>query len=352
MILTCCLGLTMVVGAVGGGMAGTQQAAQGSRLRSDAPIPPQYLLWVLRAGSTCPELGPAEIAAQIDLESSWNPNAVAHNPANRGGDAMGIAQFQATTWATWGGDSDTDGRNSPYDAEDAIIAMGRLMCDNVTWAKQQLATGKIHGELLDLAWAAYFDGRGGILAAGGVPAAGLTHDYPQQIRARLPRYAGAAAAPMGSGGWTLPLHKGSYSLSSPFGPRWGGFHYGQDMPAPTGTPIYAAAAGTVIEADCTSPFCDRPGDIGASGMPATPGGGWTVVINHGGGICTRYHHAVRLAVTASQPVQAGQLIAWVGSTGNSTGPHLHFEVHRGAPPVNNANAIDPMPFLRGVGLNP
>ncbi|SRR6266511_618999 len=215
-VLLCCGGLAMVAGGVGGGTAGAQEAAAtGSKLRPDAPIPPQYLEWVLRAGSTCPELGPAEIAAQIDLESSWNPNAVAHNPPERGGDAMGIAQFQAGTWATWGGDYDHDGQNSPYDPEDAIVAMGRLMCDNVAWAKQMLAAkpAKLQGDLLDLAWAAYFDGRGGILAAGGVPASGPAHDYPQQVRARLPKYArdtGGDGLPDGAGGippgWTAPTN--------------------------------------------------------------------------------------------------------------------------------------------------
>jgi len=73
-----------------------------------------------------------------------------------------------------------------------------------------------------------------------------------------------------AGGWVLPLPAGSYGLSSPFGPRWGGFHYGQDLMAPTGTPIFAAAAGTVIDAGCTSPRCDIPGST------QMPGCGWRV----------------------------------------------------------------------------
>lgn len=212
----CCGGVAMVAGGVAGGTAAAQvAAAAGDQLRPDAPIPPQYLEWVLRAGSICPELGPADIAAQIDLESSWNPNAVAYNPPTRGGDAMGIAQFQAATWATWGGDADHDGQNSPYDPEDAIVAMGRLMCDNVAWAKSMLAAKpkpKLQGDVLDLAWAAYFAGRGAILAAGGVPDSGPTHDYPQQIRDRLWKYAvdtGGDGLPDGGGsgipaGYTLP----------------------------------------------------------------------------------------------------------------------------------------------------
>jgi murein DD-endopeptidase MepM/ murein hydrolase activator NlpD len=260
---------------------------------------------------------------------------------------MGIAQFTAATWQTWGKDHDTDGTNSPYDPGDAIIAQGHLMCDLVRWATQQVAAGRIRGDTLDVAWAAYFAGRGGVLAAGGVPAAGLAHDYPQQIRARLPKYAAAdAGGPVGAGGWTLPLRPGTYSVGSGFGPRWGRLHAGVDLMARTGTPIYAAAAGVVLSAHCSSAYCDRPGYVGLSGC------GWTINVNHGNGIVTRYCHAIRVNVGAGQRVAAGALIGWVGSTGNSSGPHLHFEVHRNAPPANNSNAINPISYLRSVGLNP
>jgi len=342
----CCLGGVVVVSAgIGGGLATAQQQAAGHKLRPDAPVPPQYLALVLKAGSICAQIGPAEIAAQIDLESSWNPNAYADSGQVP---AKGIAQFTDATWKTWGGDYDNDGTNSPYDPGDAIIAQGRLMCDLVAWATDQIAAGRLAGDVLDLAWAAYFCGRGCILAAGGVPQAGLAHDYPQQVRARLPKYAAAdaSAGPVGPGGWTLPLRPGTYRVGSGFGPRWGRLHAGVDLMAVTGTPIYAAAAGVVLSAHCTSAYCDRPGSIGLGGC------GWTVNINHGGGIVTRYCHAVRLGVRAGQQVSAGQVIGWVGSTGNSSGPHLHFEVHRHAPPATNQNATDPVRFLRDVGLNP
>ncbi|MEN3308873.1 MAG: hypothetical protein V7603_5075 [Micromonosporaceae bacterium] len=351
MVAVCGLGLIVLASAgAGGGAAGAAQDSQGggTKLRPDAPVPPQYLAWVLRAGALCPQVGPAEIAAQIDLESSWNPDAVAHNPSERGGDAMGIAQFQAGTWQTWGGDRDNDGRNSPYDPEDAILAQGYLMCDLVEWATGHVAAGRLRGDLLDLAWAAYFCGRVCVLDAGAVPSAGLAHDYPGQVRARLVKYAAAdpGGALVGPAGWTLPLKHGTYQIGSGFGMRWGTLHAGVDLMATTGTPIYAAAAGIVLDAGCTSPFCDRPGGLNV------PGCGWRINLNHGGGIVTRYCHAVRLNVRAGQRVAAGQLIAWVGSTGNSTGPHLHFEVHLHAPPADNTTAVDPLPFLRSVGLDP
>jgi murein DD-endopeptidase MepM/ murein hydrolase activator NlpD len=154
----------------------------------------------------------------------------------------------------------------------------------------------------------------------------------------------------GCAGWVLPLPADSYTLSSPFGPRGAAMHDGQDFAAPTGTPIRAAAAGTVSAAGCTSPFCDRPGDLDAAGNPVTPGCGLRVVLTHPADIATVYCHASALAVQMGQTVTAGQVIGWVGSTGNSSGPHLHFEVHRPATPLNSSTAIDPVAFLASVGV--
>ena len=167
----------------------------------------------------------------------------------------------------------------------------------------------------------------------------------------------AAAARLGlpgctSSGWVLPLPAGSYRISSGYGPRGGSFHYGTDFAAPAGTPIYAAAAGTVVLAACTSPFCDRPGQVDAGGTPLTPGCGLEVQIQHADGIATTYCHAQTLTVHTGQKVAAGQVIGTVGSTGNSTGSHLHFQVHRGAPPISNATTVDALAFLRAAGLNP
>jgi murein DD-endopeptidase MepM/ murein hydrolase activator NlpD len=153
-------------------------------------------------------------------------------------------------------------------------------------------------------------------------------------------------------GWVLPLPTGSYQMSSGYGPRGGTFHYGTDFAAPTGTPIYAAAAGTVVTAACTSPFCDRPGILGADGTPLTPGCGFEVQIQHPDAIATTYCHAQTLTVHTGQTVSAGQVIGTVGSTGNSTGAHLHFQVHRNAPPISNATTVDPLAFLRTSGLIP
>lgn len=115
--------------------------------------------------------------------------------------------------------------------------------------------------------------------------------------------------------------------SSPFGWRvhpilgYRRFHAGLDFAASYGSTIRAADSGTVIFA----------GWYGGYGR--------TVIINHGGGITTLYGHASELYVSEGQTVQRGQAIASVGSTGLSTGPHLHFEVRRNGTPVNPADYL-------------
>jgi murein DD-endopeptidase MepM/ murein hydrolase activator NlpD len=118
-------------------------------------------------------------------------------------------------------------------------------------------------------------------------------------------------------------------LSSCFGPRWGLPHLGIDFAAPAGTPIQAVGAGTVF----------------AAGWLYT-GYGISVVIDHGSGIFTHYAHASDLLVSPGQAVGPGQPIALEGSTGDSTGPHLHFEVHQGW----LWNQIEPASWLRGQGV--
>jgi murein DD-endopeptidase MepM/ murein hydrolase activator NlpD len=113
------------------------------------------------------------------------------------------------------------------------------------------------------------------------------------------------------------------AITSPFGFRTfdNTFHKGTDLAAPTGTPIYAAASGTVIYA-------------GWENM-----GGNVVYMTHGNGVVTVYGHASSLLVSTGQQVEAGEKIALVGSTGYATGPHLHFQIEI------DGTAVDSMIFL-------
>jgi murein DD-endopeptidase MepM/ murein hydrolase activator NlpD len=122
----------------------------------------------------------------------------------------------------------------------------------------------------------------------------------------------------GSGqlGWPV-----SAPITSPFGWRWGRMHEGIDLGAAYGTPIAAAGSGTVIYA----------GWLGGYGN--------LTVIDHGGGLATAYGHQSRIAVSVGQQVSRGEVIGYVGSTGHSTGPHLHFEVRI------NGQPVDPLGYL-------
>jgi murein DD-endopeptidase MepM/ murein hydrolase activator NlpD len=117
-------------------------------------------------------------------------------------------------------------------------------------------------------------------------------------------------------------------FSSPYGSRihpvygTGRFHAGCDISAPTGTEIRAAAAGTVITS----------GWMGGYGN--------TIEIDHGGGLTTLYGHCSELIAPVGTVVRKGQVVARVGSTGVSTGPHLHYEVHIGG------ETTDPAPYMR------
>lgn len=113
-------------------------------------------------------------------------------------------------------------------------------------------------------------------------------------------------------------------VSSPYGLRWGGtdFHPGMDIANDMGTPIVATADGIVDYAGWNS-----------------GGYGNMVDIDHGNGIMTRYGHASQVVVSTGQHVKRGQLIAYMGSTGFSTGPHVHYEVHV------NGNRVNPISYL-------
>jgi uncharacterized protein YraI len=152
----------------------------------------------------------------------------------------------------------------------------------------------------------------------------------------------ACADAPGQNAWTHPL-PGFWTAPHSFRPG----HFGVDFMSYTGTPIRAASAGQVIEVVCNIQIggtCDSPGS------PASTGCGWYVKIAHAAGITTLYCHMVsRPPVAPGQQVSAGQVIGYIGSSGRSSWPHLHFEVHVGGLPTRSWNAVDPVPFMLRMG---
>ncbi|MFE9309401.1 M23 family metallopeptidase [Streptomyces sp. NPDC088353] len=147
--------------------------------------------------------------------------------------------------------------------------------------------------------------------------------------------AAPSAAVAQAAAWTAPVKQ--FALSAGFnqaGGHWAHKHSGQDFAVPSGTKVVAANAGTVVKA-------------GPNGAGDGPAYGNAVVIKHANGTYSQYAHLSRVDVRIGQAVATGQHIALSGNTGNSTGPHLHFEI-RTTP--NYGSALNPLAFLRSHGV--
>jgi len=144
------------------------------------------------------------------------------------------------------------------------------------------------------------------------------------------------AAAKKAASWVDPV-KRKYTLSASFnqaGNMWSSTHSGQDFAVPSGTQVVAAHGGTVVKA-------------GGNGAGDGAAYGNAVVIKHGNGTYSQYAHLSRVSVKVGQVVATGQRIALSGNTGNSSGPHLHFEIRTTA---NYGSAVDPVAFLRAKGV--
>ncbi|MDI3406820.1 M23 family metallopeptidase [Streptomyces cavernicola] len=144
-----------------------------------------------------------------------------------------------------------------------------------------------------------------------------------------------AAAKKKASGWGNPVEK--YTLSASYaqaGGMWSHKHSGQDFAVPVGTKVTAVHNGTVVKA-------------GPNGAGDGPAYGNAVVIKHENGRYSQYAHLSKVGVKIGQKVKTGQEIARSGNTGNSSGPHLHFEI-RTSP--NYGSAINPVTFMRSLGV--
>ncbi|MEV4346076.1 M23 family metallopeptidase [Actinoplanes sp. NPDC049596] len=154
-------------------------------------------------------------------------------------------------------------------------------------------------------------------------AAGLKTRPKPVVVAAQPAVPSAAAA---GAAWVNPNPAGR--VTSCYGQRWGRLHAGVDIAGPNGSPILAAGAGVVV----------RAGEAAGYGN--------AVLIDHGNGYLTHYGHMSAIAVRDGEHVAVGQRIGDEGSTGHSTGPHLHFEVHAG----HYKNPVEPTRWLHEHGV--
>ncbi|WP_338826327.1 hypothetical protein MTBGP_11360 [Moorella thermoacetica] len=249
-----------------------------------ADIPAQYLPIFLRAQEKY-GVSWAVLAAIAKIESGFGRDM---GPSSAG--AIGFMQFMPGTWGQYKQDGDGDGRMDPYNPYDAIFAAANML------KADGFAT----------------DPRGAIFAYN------HANWYVDMVMSQAAAYA-STMLPVGQGVWPLPAQY--KTVTDGYGMRWHpilkkySFHDGIDLPAPQGTQVFAVKDGKVT--------WDR--ENGAYGL--------TVMLDHGG-METKYCHLSGVAVRKGEQVKAGQVIGYVGNTGLSTGPHLHFSVYINGRPAN------------------
>ncbi|MFH8443015.1 M23 family metallopeptidase [Streptomyces sp. NPDC018026] len=298
-----------------------------------ADVDPSYVPWLRKAASACSVLEPSVLAAQIDQLSGWSDDS------DELSGQKGIAAFTDSEWRTWGKDDDGSGHASPRDPADAIMALGRRDCSLAEKVTGLRTEGRVNGDLVELTLAAYAVGPDAVAGEGRVPAAAKT--YLAEVQALVPRYEAldredSADGAGGPAGALLTAPVSPLTITSPFGSREHPLtgvtklHTGVDFAAPQGAQVVAARRGRVVFAALTSAYGNR------------------IVIDHGTiqgkRVETTYSHLSSLGTSVGQTVEAGAPIGRVGSTGLSTGPHLHFEV------ILDGYYTDPRPWVVANGV--
>ncbi|MEU1217065.1 M23 family metallopeptidase [Streptomyces sp. NPDC005791] len=310
-------------------MAPSQEPDTGQSAVSN--VDGSYVPWLRRATADCAGVTPALLAAHIDQLSGWQEDTASLSE-------HGIARFTDAGWKTWGRDDDGNGSSSPLDTEDAIMALGRQDC---SLAKKVIALrtkGSVNGDVADLTLAAYTVGTEQVEEAGKVPAPARA--FVTDVKKRLPQYDALVRGNPGqesgqASGALLAAPVTTLTVSSQFGSRTHPLtgvtklHTGIDFSAPQAAQVSAAREGRVTFAGMTPAYGNR------------------VVIDHGTidgkRLETTYSHLSAFQVTTGQSVTTGYPVGLVGSTGLSTGPHLHFEV------LYNGQYMDPVAWLEGGG---
>jgi murein DD-endopeptidase MepM/ murein hydrolase activator NlpD len=194
----------------------------------------------------------------------------------------------------------------------------------VSIGEVQARIGHIHSMMLATAASGGAAGAGSTTATRAAgSASGVAGTSATQFAAALDAAVATDGQTTRPGTWVKPAQG---TVSSEFGHRWGTQHEGIDIAAGSGSPVRAATDGVVKKASWYGGY------------------GNAVIIDHGAGVQTLYGHNSALNVKPGDRVQAGQVIAKVGSTGDSTGPHLHFEVQV------DGKAVNPRPWLKKHGL--
>ncbi|WP_284550814.1 NlpC/P60 family protein [Aestuariimicrobium sp. T2.26MG-19.2B] len=337
------LALVMLLGLLVSDDEDREQAAAevvGSVLDA-SKVPAEFMPWLIKGGTVCPELTAPMLAAQIETESGFKDH-----PPNQAG-AAGPAQWIPASWAAYGVDADGDGTKDLHSVADAVMATAILQC--AEWKRWAAAfPGQ---DTWALVLAGYNAGPGAVQQYAGVPPYPETLTYIARIKQRTAWFQSVISGTVGAygGGWVPPAPGGPDTAFGAVGSWWSwtGYHTGTDWPVPTGTPVVSMGPGVVAEVN-------HPGG-------SSHGAAWgnQVVVYHGlmatdhgqRHVWTTYNHLSATTVTVGQQVAAGQQVGLSGATGNVSGPHLHAEVHLSTLPTWSWSApqrtdfADPVAFI-------
>ncbi|WP_309234704.1 M23 family metallopeptidase [Nocardia sp. XZ_19_385] len=287
----------------------------------DRPKPPNLRDWTRRVRRQLDEL---KRRPRPDLHKLWNQQKQRDYRALLYKHRVKLAVFTAVALFAsadssfdWGVSDRTPG---PGEAQRVAFAHEQLVQSTVPSVKRYLAA-IANGERIREQAVVAAAARATLDRAKAEAAAAASGEYQPWMSAGTPLPPGAILP--GIGGMVLPT-RGTFT--SGFGSRWGTFHNGIDVAGPIGTPIYAVANGTVIDAG-----------------PAQGFGLW-VRIRHDDGTITVYGHMYDFFVSVGERVPAGMQIARMGNRGDSSGPHLHFEV------IAGGQHVDPRAWLAVHGL--
>lgn len=208
--------VTLVLGLVGlfsmaGDAATAAENASGTLNAAAVPLP-AVIPWLERAGALCPVITAPFLAAQLSVESDWDPNAVSSAGAE------GLAQFMPSTWPQWAENDDGTGDVSPFNPNDAVMAQGRYDCASVA----ALAPLEVPGtDTLALVLAAYDYSPAYVLDAGGVPPDPSLASYIAKVQAAIPTYTAALGGTVAASGFAqAEIAAAESQLGVPY--SWGG----------------------------------------------------------------------------------------------------------------------------------
>lgn len=196
-------------------MGGGGEEPAGGRGTGVTGVPAEYVDVITRAGQVCEAVTAPLLAAQIEVESGWDPRA--GSPAG----AQGISQFMPSTWQAVGADHNGDGVADVLDPEDSIPSQARYLCSLVETVRGWLDSGRVSGDLTELALAAYNAGSGAVLQNGGIPPFPETERYVPAVLSRVAKYtATTGSGSAGGGGGAAVVAAARAQLGIPY--VWGG----------------------------------------------------------------------------------------------------------------------------------